>query len=310
MGVEAANTAELQAQVVGRAVDMSFEQREKRKLAKRILKAVQPSLEDALRKEGELNGRPFAQQIKEMDEMLFSRRASLADSLAGAEGLSIHPGKLPNGTSHSTPSIPAIDGDVEMIDHGYESKINGNTSVRRTNGSTHGVPMRDIVDEDGEDLVEAGTVAQLNGELTANAEQTLAAHTPPASTNGIKREAEVLNGGRIKKHSPAEEPPTPPISLEGNQHTTLAYGGIPWYVEQFDPEGTTIHDERWTGPEVLREMSEELSEMDDDELQDLGGADFEGDGSEAEGGVITAPSSRSNKLKKNGKQKKRWKGFR
>ena len=38
----------------------------------------------------------------------------------------------------------------------------------------------------------------------------------------------------------------------------------------FDPVGTTIHDERWMGQEVLRAMSEELSEMDDDELTGLG----------------------------------------
>ena len=50
----------------------------------------------------------------------------------------------------------------------------------------------------------------------------------------------------------------------------LGSGGIPWYQQNFNPEGTIVHEERWTGPEVLRGMSEELSEMDDEELQGLG----------------------------------------
>ena len=72
------------------------------------------------------------------------------------------------------------------------------------------------------------------------------------------------------KEGVLQEPPSPPMSMEGNQAATISQGGIPWYVEAFDPVGTTIHDERWMGQEVLRAMSEELSEMDEDELTGLG----------------------------------------
>ena len=62
--------------------------------------------------------------------------------------------------------------------------------------------------------------------------------------------------------------PTPILSEE-DQQLPLAQGGIQWYMQPFDPIGTTIHEERWTGRDVMRGMSEELSELDEDELKDL-----------------------------------------
>ena len=292
---------------------MSYDQREKRKLAKRIVKSIQPALEDALGKESELLRRPFAQQMKELDEMMFSRRASLADFLLDGDLEPAVPTKLTNGINHSTPKMPNCDGD------GHSPNGNGDSSLQ-------GVSMQDAVDDDGEDLVAARSIAQLNGELTAEAEQRLAEqrlaeHTPPASTNGIKKDAEMILHGGFKIQSPVREPPTPPISLVDNQQATLVQGGIPWYVAQFDPDGTTVHEERWTGPEVLREMSEELSEMDEEELQGLGGKAFDEAGKEnavgvdsvgAAGAAPAAKNSSSLKknVKKNGKKKQRWRGFR
>ena len=316
LGVEASSTADFQAQVEGRAVDMSYEQREKRKLAKRIVKSIQPALEDALRKESELLRRPFAQQMKEMDEMMFSRRASLADSLLDGDLESAVPVRLTNGTPHTTLNLPNGDGDAEILDRSHEQLLNGHSPTENVDTSLQDVLMQDAVDEDGEDIVAAGSIAQLNGELTADAEQRLAAHTPPASTNGIKKDADIVLRGGFKNQSPAREPPTPPISLLDNQQATLVQGGIPWYVEQFDPDGTTIHEERWTGPEVLRGMSEELSEMDEEELQGLGGKDFSEEGKEnatgasvVDAAVAVAATKNGGILKKNGRKKRRWTGF-
>lgn len=47
-------------------------------------------------------------------------------------------------------------------------------------------------------------------------------------------------------------------------------------MESFNPDGTTIEEERWTGRDLVRSMSEELSDMDEDkveELSELVGAD-------------------------------------
>lgn len=307
LGVDASNTAEFQAQVDGRAVNMSHEQKEKRKLAKRIVKSIQPALEEALQKESELNGRPYAQQMKEMDEM-FLRRASVDESLLDEDFGMAEP-IITNGTSHSTPSLPSGEADLEMLDQTQEQLLNGHSPEEEADDALLDNSMPDVAEEDGEDLVAAGSIAQLNGELTAEAEQTLAAHTPPASTNGIKKDANVPHAMHIKKQLSAPEPPTPPLSLADNQQAALVQGGIPWYVEQFDPDGTTIHEERWTGPEVLRDMSEELSEMDEEELQGLGGANFDEDGKAAGSALDSAPATKNNSLKKNGKRKRRWTGF-
>jgi NuA3 HAT complex component NTO1 len=68
------------------------------------------------------------------------------------------------------------------------------------------------------------------------------------------------------------QPLTPPRS-EKNLLNPLGNGGIPWYFETFDVHGTTVYEERYTGREVLRDMSEELSELDDDELDGLADSD-------------------------------------
>ena len=63
-------------------------------------------------------------------------------------------------------------------------------------------------------------------------------------------------------------PLTPPRS-EQEQNTSLTTGGVPWYMEAFEPVGTTVHEEKWTGRDVLRDMSEALTEIGDDELNGL-----------------------------------------
>ena len=277
------------------------------------MKAIQPALEDSLRKESELNGRPYAQQIKEMDEMLLSRRQSLADSVVDADGSTSKSHKLMNGVNHSTPKIHQTNVQADGVGTAFDQDLNYKEAVHERSSSPHDVsmivPEQEDADEN-EDLVTAGSIAQLNGELSANTEQGILANTPPASMNGTKKDADIIDNRSAKPRSPTREPPTPPISLVGNQQPATVEGGIPWWAEPFDPEGTTIHDERWTGPEVLRGMSEELSEMDDDELQCLGGADLEVNILPVGGSISHTTSAASTNLKKNGKRKNRWKGYR
>jgi NuA3 HAT complex component NTO1 len=309
LGVEAANTAELQQQVSGRAVDMTVEQREQRKLAKRIVKAVQPALEEALRNESELSGRPFEKQIRELDMMLdnsiLSRRESFSGSAHEEEGEARGLLKPPN----------SLDARLASANHREEIVQDGDDEVtpfpfaRSKEANSHDVVMIDAINEPADEL--DGSIAQLNGELSAETEQLLAANTPPASTNGVKGEGARGNAniaGNSKDHAP--EPPTPPLSLEGLQQSTLVSGGIPWYVEPFDPEGTTIHEERWTGPEVLRQMSEELTDIDDEELQGLAVVDYDAekpDMATSTSSSTTVARNRNNK--KNGKARRRWRGF-
>ncbi|KAJ5105084.1 hypothetical protein NUU61_002431 [Penicillium alfredii] len=208
IGVEpAGNTAELQAQISGRAPELSLEQREKRKLAKRIIKAIQPALEDAIRKESELNRKPFEKELKELDVIfdhsVMSRRDSL-DAEGDTELDSAHPEKTFEGAEEATGTAETTD--PMAIDS---------------------VPLQ-----------------------------------PPHETGA---------GETIPAEAPSAQPlrhPTPLLKDE-DQRLPLAQGGVQWYMQPFDPTGTTVYEERWTGRDVMRGMSEELSELDEDELKDL-----------------------------------------
>lgn len=245
---------------------MSAEDRDRRTLARRIVRGIEPLIEDAVRKEAELNGRPYAEQIREMDEALLSRRGSMTQSV---EMPVLDPVDMKDGTGIASPA----DGDIMMMDTDAPPAVEEQTVSEMVkeppvlNGQVHLVKHEDLTVEG----------------------QLVTANTPPASMNGFRQEP-VVNGEIPSEQVQQLEPPTPPMSLQGNTQPLSIEGGIPWYVAQFDPEGTTVYEERWTGPEVLRDMSEELSEMDEDELQGLGpGDDMIDDGDVAMNGDETDP---------------------
>lgn len=225
-------------------------QRERRTLARRIVKAAYPLLSAALKKESELLGRPFEQQMKEMDALLFSRRASIAEDLLPQSGV----------------DTPQDDPDTIMVDVSPKD-------------DSHDIPMASIEDDD-DNAYAADTIEPNRGDTLTVVDiqpktNGVAAHTPPASTNGHFKveqpDAQPITN--TETTAGAVQPPTPPISTKGQSSNPLAHGGIPWYVEAFDPKGTSVFEERWLGKDVLRDLSEELSDMDEGDLQDLAGDD-------------------------------------
>lgn len=248
-------------QISGRAPELSLEQREKRKLAKRIIKSTQPSLEDALRKESELSGKPFEKELKDLDRILensvLSRRASLPlleepqrDQTGGKE-------ELPNGKETTADEEVAI-GD----------KVQGPADEDRHDDFTH--MDASIIDSTKEVEVNAVSNNQNGEHLEPVDKEALngdskAIHEDASSTNVYPHTDSV---GANENQRPILPPHNPRVDGE-QELPPLAQGGIQWYMQPFDPIGTTIHEERWTGREVLRGMSEELSEIDEDELRDL-----------------------------------------
>jgi NuA3 HAT complex component NTO1 len=215
----AGDTAELQAQISGRAPELSIEQREKRKLAKRIIKAIQPALEDAIRNESELNRKPFEKELKELDVIL----------------------------DHSVLSAEP-EGDTEFDIGPHDTKPEAMEGVEPTAEGT----------SEGEATLET-QATKLNG---APNEAEAVAPDEAVAESGSTEEIKPHQGPIYRRH------PTP-VLTEADQRLPLAQGGIQWYMQPFDPIGTTIHEERWTGRDVMRGMSEELSELDEDELKDL-----------------------------------------
>jgi NuA3 HAT complex component NTO1 len=164
------------------------------------------------------------------------------------------------------------------------------------------------LDEGSAEIVDVAMAEPEEIDEAADSPDDTAKTTPPASKNGSaasnfdQESAMVATSAKFKSkpESPAA-PPSPPISRSsvapvGSTHPNMhsvsstvltlhqqhlssprstpafdvfAQGGIPWYLAPFDPIGTTIHEERYMGRAVLRDMSEELSDMDEDTLTEL-----------------------------------------
>jgi NuA3 HAT complex component NTO1 len=191
--------------IVSAAVESS-EQKEKKKLATRIIRAIQPSLEEATRKAAELSGRPFEKELLQLDALLvhhpvFSPRGSLTASLDDTSS--------PDGEAHAHPH-----GIITANGHGSADTPLSDAPAPATKASGSAYPP-----------TTHGT--------------RLPSGTDMPTTHGVSAAA-----------------PAP------------SQGGVPWYMQEFDPEGTNVFEERWTGREA---MSEELSSMDEEDVRDLGG---------------------------------------
>lgn len=259
-------------QISGRAPELSLEQREKRKLAKRIIKAIQPALEDAIKKESELNGKPFEKELKDLDLILensvSSRRASISGGLPGQEHL------------ESAVVTNGVNGDSDEQGQAVAKTEPSDESQQIASDPTDDMVLLDAKQQEASKPADndSGSVPDpTSTAVSVPGSESENPHVPDPhtisdlTTNGIKKDNESVSSQLPSQAAAAPHPgpPTPPLSFKDDQQLPLAQGGIMWYMQPFDPEGTTIHEERWTGRDVMRGMSEELSELDEDELKDL-----------------------------------------
>ena len=334
-----ADTAEVQSQIIvdRSRKDLSSEQKEKRKLAKRIIKAIQPALEDAMRKESDLCRRPFEKELRDLDILLETSISSRRDSMTG----SLAENGSEDEPDGQTAEVTITERDALTKDAEPEPVKLANSDKPLTNGfhdstiGDYGHPELEHAAENPHSNPVAISKTELSKATDCAHQLTPEDFNPTPSINNqsipyqptsedVQRHTE--HQKTVTTHHPAPStashlvPPTPPLSSGGDLHTVLSSGGIPWYMEPFDPVGTTIFEERWTGREVARGMSEELSDMDEEELDglvdvdldvemDMGGiegAEDVGVSGGGEEGNVGAAVAR----KKNGKVKKRWRGFR
>ena len=233
----AADNAEIEARVAGdaSAKELALEFKNKKALAKRIIKAVQGALEDAMRKESELSGKPFEKELRDLDLLLENSMRSRRDSVAQpqSEVLGEIDDRISSSAINAANLVNGSSGFQESADHDLASKR------RRTNN--HHLTPEEPNDTDANGI-------------------TINEHLTNGSSENLIDQAGPNNRG----------PPTPPLSSSGKLQA-FSGGGIPWYMEPFDPDGTTIQEERWTGRDLVRGMSEELSDMDEAELSGLVG---------------------------------------
>lgn len=247
--------------------------RDRKKLGKRILKAVQPQLEMALRLEAEANHRPFESLKLELETMIegsleYRPKAVTAEADGEAEQsqdvIMVDSSAAiiaVNEVNHD--GVAAGDGneDVVMADADLQAtSTDGNIEVDTSTLETS------IKAEDAQATTDAASAsnseameAKPGGSGTNDAQS---ADTPPA-TNGYVSVQPVAQPG----------PPTPPQSngsLGRQPLDALTDGGVLWYLQEFALEGTSAAEEQWNGDNAARYQSEELTEIDDDELKGLG----------------------------------------
>lgn len=213
---------------------LTAEQKEKKKLAKRIIKGIQPLVDDALHKESDLAGRPFEREIPNLEVLLDEKLRA--------------PQSIPVGAHDVRGSIegPASGGAVQIA----KTIPDGLLAAKGDNSIAHAPTPEEFSARD-EAADEAAIAAQLGQD-----------------TMQVATDVDAMDLDGPQAVNTIAAPPTPPGSdqdLLGPIH----HGGIPWYMKEFDPEGTTIYEERWPGREVVRDMSEELSELDDEALNGL-----------------------------------------
>ncbi|KAH8815886.1 hypothetical protein F5884DRAFT_774113 [Xylogone sp. PMI_703] len=284
--------------------------KERRKLGKRIIKAVQAQLEAAVRAEADILQKPTDKPLKELESMLEACLETRRGSITTSIGESTGDMEVENEADHQT----AIDHQIkldELSQGNGETFENGESSITipdvadAMDVDADGEYEDTIIAEPKKEAMELDTDAHGEDDTSKNQSNGIESTNTPPDTNGYSAPENPARPG----------PPTPPISNGDTGTSTdpsdvLTSGGIPWFLKDFQPEGTTLVESQWIGREVVSRLSEELSDMDDDELKGLG-IDVE----EAGMGVTDVVSVSAEVEKatpartKKGKVKKRWRGY-
>ncbi|KAI8274230.1 peregrin [Colletotrichum sp. SAR11_57] len=274
--------------------------RQRKALGKRILKDVQPRLEAALRTEADITHKPLDTLTKELEGMLEAsiefRQPSITVSRAEE---STEPSQDTIMVDATDESVPAA---VLKPEPGPEQKQQGPEDLQITVASEESVAKakeeEDImrppdddemdVDAEGEDddegnievntstLEKPNDVHSSNSSVAGHEGNGKAADKPETIVPTIvppPSDTPPETNGYVSIARPSQPaPPTPPQSNGslGNESTDpLSEGGVPWYFKEFKPKGTTIVEEQWAGREALRSLSEDLTDMDEQELEGL-----------------------------------------
>ncbi|KAK0113009.1 nuA3 HAT complex component nto1 [Cadophora gregata] len=267
--------------------------KERRRLGKRIIKAIQPQLEAAVKSEAEISGKPVDRHLKDLMELLDSSYSAGQDSISVSLG---------DAGSVGERDLD-IDQDTQARPDGSDVKTAG---AHRSSAVSEDVDMLDAPGEVDESI----NIALPSGDDTINTDTA----PPEADSNASKKKFHAngikssdtppdTNGYVSAQDIMQPAPPTPPTSngdTTTDQADILANGGIPYYLKDFQPEGTSLLQ----GADVMSSVSEELSEMDDEELKGLG-ADFKTGPTEIIGSVITASPSKAKKGKAKKKARRR-----
>jgi len=252
---------------------LTAEQKDMKKNAKRIIKAIQSMLNDASRKETELGGKPAENDFSDLEALLDRSLSSRRESVIGSTGdtemrdapededngaSQLH---MPNGRHEASPQLSDTKAGAE--DTSDTLRRDDNMDINIDPALLGKPPRYDTTDEAIIHLRLASSNQTVNVPIIHN-DATTSLHSPkpsnPNSTTG--------SAPPIENEVEPTEPLTPPRS-ERDLRGAPANGGVPWYLASFDPIGTTVHEEEWKGRDIMRALSEDLSDMDEADLNEL-----------------------------------------
>jgi NuA3 HAT complex component NTO1 len=259
--------------------------KERRKLAKRIIKAIQPQFETALRAEADISGIDFEKELQKLEHLWEACLEAEAEPHKDNEGdvTMIEAGHTKhNGVDHAN-------GNSATGDHSGDDSHNGEADDIEMEDIDAPYDEDDIVvdvssgpsahAEDDGDTITTAALAEVNG------------NRPPAKLNGLK--GVDTNGhasGPENGHLGGSSSPEPIINDNPPTDSALVEGGVPQFLRGFfHIDGTNITEIVSEEPEP----SEDLSEMDDEQVNQLV-ADTEKPSAEA---APPAPAAKSKKAK-------------
>lgn len=250
--------------------EVIHEQRERRNRAKRMVDELKKQfLREAVRKETDITGKNYEEELVKIGKILDEPFHHPLGSTRTKEG---------------SQNVKGADAEEDAKSHALGRELpNGQTT-----NSANGIHKPNIVDNDGDvTMGEDDPDRQLTNGITAELEpEATVLHSRlqdgPADEAVIK--LKTPNGAVISIGNPDPNLPALSVSDHGQGSTSNptvspprvgndldllnGAGGVPSYLEDFEPEGTTIYEPPpWKGRDAL--MSEELSELDDDALNDL-----------------------------------------
>ncbi len=262
--------------------------RGRRSLAKRILKAVQTHLEAAVRAEADISGKSTEKQLKELEQAIEAAlqtgpdSISLGGSVGDAEGDHDHDVEMTDAAQHKTNGH-----------HGSGSKVASDSAdIDMEDADAPGEDDEDAIIAMGSDTIDTDSaLAEVNGNASQGKQHHINGNknaTTPPGTNGYSSAPENMQ----------PSPPTPPVSnrdISTDHVEFLAKGGIPWYLKDFQPEGTSLLQGNEGGANV-----NDILDMDEDAIAN-------GEFGEVLGAaVIASPSkSKKGKAKKKGRSSRR-----
>jgi NuA3 HAT complex component NTO1 len=224
---------------------LTHDQKELKKLAKRIVKAVKELTEGAVKKEAELRGLQHEETMRKIESLaLFSVDVakSIEPDVDDSKNITKHRSiSNASAVAGASPDIQA-DGNVEMQDADGSAE---DTALVSTGGP-------DNLDNPTPASKAASCASSSHSHtIKTTSSKPTEPLSPPISTVSVHR------------------PSTANGNDQSGDNDVLAQGGVAWYLTPFDIVGSTVHEERYTGREVMRDMSEELSDMDEDTLMGL-----------------------------------------